>query len=184
MPSKIIRRPATPTTSEHSAWNIPFQRTLYEPLLILCSLGSLFSDLSDTEDERDGSSVENTPEQTFRCFVNHIARIVDNVGPDTISAAALLNIDGRVTYVFGSNMRDRGELGEAKTFLRSIIDYVREQQSAETVVAGVLERVLFFHRMRLKKYIRDSLTQLKACINDCKPRDGELRLRFHCILGL
>jgi len=155
-------------------WSLSERNRFYEVILLLKALHPV----PPREEDSGAVTSNSTVEERFKCFVNQVSKVLDNVphGP-TISATALLWHDGKVNYVFASNDRDRNGLEIAEAFLKEIIDYVggtavqdTRQPLDHAPVQWVFDSVVRFHWERVEQYRSTLSKYLTECSKLCAER--------------
>lgn len=110
-------------------------------------------------------------EEKFSTFVNKLAHICDyRPHGDTITALAVMENHGHVTYVFASNSREVSSLPQVERDITGILNLLKDNLEAETRVEDqvlydrLFRRILVLNETRLKSYLNRLLEVLDKCI--------------------
>ncbi|KAK4204541.1 hypothetical protein QBC40DRAFT_216763 [Triangularia verruculosa] len=160
-------------------------RRLYEPLILLCCLYTLFSHAENGVRTPDlGNSVDGGSQSTFFCFVNKLSLVCDSErGGDTVTAFGLLQT-GSIEYRFTSNQRTTSGFESAKRYVKGILgvlgaaqdDAIRDARRSpedSAIFSTIIRQVLQFTRPRITEYhIEHQFAKnLDFCINACTDSD-------------
>lgn len=153
-----------------------FSRRFYEPILLEVVLKKIRPpDFSESQHApntiRDSS---DSAEPTFRCFVNRLAQVCDNLrganGATVTGIAVLLEPEG-VHYIIGSNNRRAARLHEVGVFVTELLNIAArttdQQADGGLQVHGeALWHVLRFDENRVRFYLTSTVEHLQSCIDD------------------
>lgn len=161
-----------------------FSRRFYEPILLEAALKQtrprVFSATQHVpnamNDNADGA------EQSFKCFVNRLAQVCDNVRGGhgaTVTGIAVLEEPEGIHYIIGAN--NRKDLGDVEDFVKQllkIISKATEQPTNQTlpVQREALWHILKFNKQRIEYYLTGAIKYLKECIEDYDRRHKETPL--------
>jgi hypothetical protein len=116
-------------------------------------------------------NVDNA-EQSFKCFVNRLAQVCDNVRGNnaaTVSGIAVLEEPEGVHFVIGSNNRRGPKLQEVERFVKQLLKIVAK--STELPMDRVLParrealwHILKFNENRVRFYLANTVSYLRDCI--------------------
>ncbi|TFA99610.1 hypothetical protein CCMA1212_008520 [Trichoderma ghanense] len=153
-----------------------FSRRFYEPILLEVVLKEirppdLFTPQHAPNTIRDSG---DSAEQNFRCFVNRLAQVCDNVrgghGATVTGIAVLLEPEG-VHYIIGSNNRRSAKLHDVEVFVKELLDIAAKSTEGPgggglPVHREALWHILKFDENRVRYYLTNTVEYLKACIED------------------
>ncbi|KAK0625817.1 hypothetical protein B0T14DRAFT_542947 [Immersiella caudata] len=115
-------------------------------------------------------------EEKFHTFVNKLAQICDfEPKGDTITAMAIIMHDGKVTYLLASNRRGQGALNNARKGLGQVLGILKAnleapaslKESDEVVGRKLMERILWWNKVRVRSYLTALVGELKKCMERC-----------------
>ncbi|OTA00173.1 hypothetical protein A9Z42_0056060 [Trichoderma parareesei] len=172
--------PATKSANSDMPKPIPlrwkFCRRFYEPILLEVALKKIRPpDFSETQHApnsiRDSG---DSAEQTFRCFVNRLAQVCDNLRGDngaTVTGIAVLLEPEGVHYIIGSNNRRAAKLHEVGVFVTELLNIAArttdQQADGGLQVHGeALCHILKFDENRVRFYLTSTVEHLQLCIDD------------------
>ncbi|KAL7783624.1 hypothetical protein V8C37DRAFT_396943 [Trichoderma ceciliae] len=168
------------TTGAKSNMNTPiplrgkFSRRFYEPILLEVALRGIrpqaFSAIPHEPNTMNDST--DNAEQTFKCFVNRLAQVCDNLrgnNGSTVTSIAVLEEPEGVHYIIGSNNRKGSKLQEVELFVKQLLRIVAKStaQPAESVAPvrrEALWHVLKFDENRVGFYLANTANYLNKCI--------------------
>ncbi|KAL6874796.1 hypothetical protein J3F83DRAFT_728706 [Trichoderma novae-zelandiae] len=160
-----------------------FSRRFYEPILLEVALKEIRPHrFAATQHEPNTirDSVDSG-EQTFRCFVNRLAQVCDNVrggNGATVTSIAVLEEPEGVHYVIGSNNRTAAKLHGVEVFVKELLNIAaqstdRQADGGLPVHREALWHILKFDENRVRYYLTSTVEYLKLCIDDYDRRHGE-----------
>ncbi|KAL7930762.1 hypothetical protein V8C35DRAFT_312156 [Trichoderma chlorosporum] len=151
-------------------------RRFYEPILLEAALKKIrppdfFAVQRDPNTLND--SVDSA-EQTFKCFVNRLAQVCDNLRGEngaTVSGIAVLEEPEGVHYIIGSNNRKASKLREVELFVEQLLNIIakptgRNTDSGLPAQREALWHILDFNRNRVSFYVANTAEWLGECISD------------------
>ncbi|KAL7817916.1 hypothetical protein V8C44DRAFT_319628 [Trichoderma aethiopicum] len=172
--------PATKRTTSGTPKPIPlrwkFSRRFYEPILLEVALKRI-----RPPEYPDNQHAPNTirdshdsAEQTFKCFVNRLAQVCDNVRGEnaaTVTGVAVLLEPEGVHYIVGSNNRKPAKLHDVEVFVRELL-HIAAKTTHQPADGGLqvhreaLWHILKFDGNRVRYYLTSTVEHLRSCIDD------------------
>lgn len=126
----------------------------------------------------------DSAEQCFKCFVNRLAQVCDNVRGSygaTVTAIAVLEEPEGIHYVVGANNRKKSELKTVEDFVKQLLKIISQPKEQPTNTALPVQRealwhILRFNKQRIKFYLAGAVSHLEECIKDYDRRHNEAPL--------
>ncbi|KAM0449514.1 hypothetical protein ACHAO4_007534 [Trichoderma viride] len=131
----------------------------------------------------------DSAEQSFKCFVNRLAQVCDNVRGSygaTVTAIAVLEEPEGIHYVVGANNRKKSELKDVEDFVKQLLKIISQPKEQPTNTALPVQRealwhILRFNKQRIKFYLAGAVNHLEECIKDYDRRHNETPLASDAI---
>lgn len=146
----------------------------YEPLVLLKALNLEMKDTA-TYINPGESEYYHDPQKLFQTFVYKLAHVCDSVkgnGGSTITSIAVLQREDNKTieYWFTSNQRTQRELNTTASFVRSLLQTIKEApvqpcQQTRAIQKVLLHDVLLFNRERISFYLKNFRAEAQKCID-------------------
>lgn len=126
----------------------------------------------------------DSAEQTFKCFVNRLAQVCDNVRGSygaTVTSVAVLEEPEGIHYIVGANNRTKEELKNVEDFVKHLLKIVSKPMEQPTNPALPVRRealwhILRFNKYRIKYYLVGAVNRLEECIQDHDRRHAQTPL--------
>lgn len=131
----------------------------------------------------------DSAEQTFKCFINRLAQVCDNVRGShgaTVTSIAVLEEPEGIHYIIGANNRKKSELKDVEEFVKQLLKIISKplEQHANTALSvrkEALWHVLRFNKHRIKYYLTNAVDYLEECIEDYNRRHAQTPLASDAI---
>lgn len=163
-----------------------FSRRFYEPILLEAALKQtrprVFSVTQHEPNTMNDNA--NSAEQSFKCFVNRLAQVCDNIrggNGATVTGIAVLEEPEGIHYIIGANNRKKLDLEELEDYVKQllkIISKATEQPANQTlpVQREALWHILSYNKQRIEYYLAGAIEYLEECIKDYDRRHSETPL--------
>ena len=151
-------------------------KRLYGSIILLDLLNKNLAE-SQSATPESGQVTERDPAEIFRGFVDKIAHICDiKHGGKDVTAAAILQSEGKIEYRLASNGRSNTKFVTVKKFLTDAIlkplaDLDEKALSDDARVrefrSVMLRKVVGFNRCRIRCYIKSLVKYVDFCVYNC-----------------
>ncbi|KAL7920381.1 hypothetical protein ACQKWADRAFT_298857 [Trichoderma austrokoningii] len=182
--------PAANDTTSDGEKPIPlrfkFSRRFYEPILLEAVLKKIRpTGFSATQHEPNTMNDNaDSAEQTFKCFVNRLAQVCDNIRGSygaTVTGIAVLEEPEGIHYIVGGNNRKKSELKNVEDFVKQLLKMMSKSKKKPTNTAFPIQRealwhILRFNKQRIKYYLAGAVKHLEECIKDYDRRHAQTPL--------
>ena len=147
----------------------------YYPLLFLDSIQDCCQQATARKVADAPQNPNQSSETDFRILVNKLAHICDTrPAGDTVTALAVLQVDGRILYAFASNSRKRPNLVKTKDDLTSVLNILKAnleattKESDQVLFDRLLRQILRLNIVRVQTYLACLAKDLTAYVKVCE----------------
>ncbi|GAB1312329.1 hypothetical protein MFIFM68171_02539 [Madurella fahalii] len=158
------------------------RKTFFPPLILLTCLNGVCPQGPSQKASDSPRNPNQSPREMFHTLVNKLAQICDfQPGGDTVTAVAVIRLDGRICYVLASNRRSTAALSKACAGLAAVLDILKSNLEVETrdsdemVEKRLMQKILDLNTVRVGSYLTSLSKNLQMCLTKCDDNTPEGR---------